>query len=105
MLRLILLIVFPLFAYCYPYNMYGGYYPSAYPPPYYVDSRPTLSFPKSKDLVNDDAMGPFVRRVKRQYYYGGYGGYPYGYSNPVGTGSPWALGGGLIGNTISFLVG
>ncbi|KIH57564.1 hypothetical protein ANCDUO_12243 [Ancylostoma duodenale] len=40
-------------------------------------------------------------RVKRQYYYGGYPAY----YNPIGTGSAWAAGGGLIGNTLSFLVG
>ncbi|EPB68881.1 hypothetical protein ANCCEY_12018 [Ancylostoma ceylanicum] len=55
---------------------YGyDYIPPAYPPPYYQGSYP--------------------------YYYGGYPGY----YNPIGTGSAWAAGGGLVGNTLSFLVG
>ncbi|CAJ0591794.1 unnamed protein product [Cylicocyclus nassatus] len=57
------------------------------------------------------------RRLKRQYYptYPGYynpvysGSYYYpaypGFYNPVGSGSLWAAGGGLVGNTLSFLLG
>ncbi|CAJ0592081.1 unnamed protein product [Cylicocyclus nassatus] len=42
--------------------------------------------------------------------YGGYGGYGFGgyplYGSMMyGTGSPWAAGGGLVGNALSFLVG
>ncbi|VDN23082.1 unnamed protein product [Cylicostephanus goldi] len=46
------------------------------------------------------------------YYYPSYPGfynsyyYPsYSYFNPLGTGSLWAAGGGLLGNTLSFFIG
>ncbi|KAK6055695.1 hypothetical protein COOONC_06800 [Cooperia oncophora] len=112
MLRPLLLIFIIPATYCAPYYSYGNYIPPAYPPPYYSDPvgsyyysdpmRPALSVPKTKEFLDENPREAFARRVKRQYYYGGY---PYGYSNPVGTGSPWANGGGLVGNVISFLVG
>ncbi|CAJ0591791.1 unnamed protein product [Cylicocyclus nassatus] len=48
-------------------------------------------------------MGSQIR-FKRQYGYYGAPAYP-GYYNPLGTGSAWAAGGGVVGNTLSFLVG
>ncbi|ETN82147.1 hypothetical protein NECAME_08138 [Necator americanus] len=64
-----------------------------------------------KDIIPSDAkMDEFSvsnsiatngrARSKRQYQY-----YNPGYYNPLGTGSAWAAGGGVIGNTLSFLVG
>uniref|UniRef100_A0A7I4YQV0 Conserved secreted protein n=1 Tax=Haemonchus contortus TaxID=6289 RepID=A0A7I4YQV0_HAECO len=102
MLRLIVLIALPFLALCFPY--YGtNFIPPPYPPPYYSDPmRPKLSVAKTREFLEGNSMEAFARRVKRQYYYGGY---PYGYSNPVGTGSAWANGGGVVGNVISFLVG
>ncbi|VDM82752.1 unnamed protein product [Strongylus vulgaris] len=41
--------------------------------------------------------------VPHRYYYGP--DYEYGYYNPLGTGSAWAAGGGVVGNTLALLVG
>ncbi|CAJ0591793.1 unnamed protein product [Cylicocyclus nassatus] len=77
--------------------------------------------------AKQSTIGKVRNRVKRQfffpgyynsynsfgnYYYPSYPGYfnsyyypSYSYFNPLGTGSLWAAGGGLLGNTLSFFIG
>ncbi|KAL6741959.1 hypothetical protein Aduo_015164 [Ancylostoma duodenale] len=102
------LLTLPIFAFAGIYYGYD-YIPPAYPPPYYqISSYPKSIGPlyaKTDEFSDSNAVAMDTRvRVKRQverYYYGGYPGY----YNPIGTGFAWAAGGGLIGNTLSFLVG